>query len=255
MFWKLKNKSDKEGELLLYGVISNESWHEDDVTPKQFKADLDALGDIAILNIYINSDGGDVFAGQAIYSMLKRHMAQKNVWIDGLAASIASVVAMAGDKVYMPKNAMMMIHNPWSLALGNADDFRKMADDLDKIRESITAVYVTKSGLEETKIKELMDAETWLTADEALEMNFIDIVEEEKRIAASLNNGLLTVNGQAMDLRRYKNAPKLADETPAATPKAEEIPEVKDEVTDSSWETEVYKAKFDLLTKKRRKAE
>ena len=121
--------------------ISNETRWGDEVTPKQFKDDLDALGEINTLNVYINSPGGSVFAGQTIYSMLKRHKAKVHVYIDGLAASIASLIAMAGDKVIMPKNAMMMIHSPWTFAAGNAQEFRKIADDMDKIRESMVVAY------------------------------------------------------------------------------------------------------------------
>ncbi len=184
---------------MLYGEIANETWWGDEVTPKDFKKELDNLGDIDTLNVYINSPGGDVFAGQAIHSMLKRHKAHVNVYIDGLAASIASVVAMAGDKVIMPKNAMMMIHNPWTIAIGNAEDFRKLADDLDQIRESIVEAYKRKTILDEDKIKELMDNETWLTAEECKEYGFADELEEEKEIAASINTNMLS---------KYKNTPK-----------------------------------------------
>jgi len=212
-FWQFRAKADtgqSEGELLLYGDISEASWWGDEVTPKQFKEDLDALGDISVLNVYINSGGGDVFAGQAIHSMLKRHKAQVKVYVDGLAASIASVIAMAGDIVYMPKNSMMMIHNPWTIAMGNAEDFRKLADDLDKIRESLVIAYQDKSGLERDKIIELLNAETWMTAEEAVSYGFADEIEETKQLAASVGNGRLTVNGQMFDLSRYRNPPKLA---------------------------------------------
>ncbi|MBO8169970.1 MAG: Clp protease ClpP [Thermoanaerobacteraceae bacterium] len=209
-FWEFRAQEDlKVGELLLYGVISNYSWWDDEISPKQFKEDLDALGDVDEINVYINSDGGDVFAGQAIYSMLKRHKAKINVYVDGLAASIASVVAMAGDVVYMPRNSMMMVHNPWTIGIGTAEDFRKLADDLDKARESIIVAYEDKSGLEREKIIELLDAETWMTAEEAVEYGFADEIEHEKEIAASLNDGFLEINGQKVDLTRYKNPPKL----------------------------------------------
>jgi ATP-dependent Clp protease protease subunit len=168
-FWNFKALDDNTGELTLYGEIANETWWGDEVTPKEFKADLDGLGEIDTLNIYINSPGGDVFAGQAIHSMLKRHKAHKNVYIDGLAASIASVVVMAGDRIFMPKNAMMMIHNPWTLGVGNASEFRKLAEDLDKIRESLIAAYENRSALLRDEIIKLMDGETWLTAKECLE--------------------------------------------------------------------------------------
>jgi ATP-dependent Clp protease protease subunit len=212
-FWAFKNATkDKPAELALYGPISSESWWGDEVTPKQFKEDLDALGDVDELSVYINSDGGDVFAGQAIHSMLRRHKAKITVYVDGLAASIASVVAMAGDVIRMPRNAMMMIHNPWTIALGNAEDFRKMAEDLDKIRESIITTYQDKSGMDKDKIVELMDAETWLTAEEAVEYGLADELEETKAVAASLDSGALVVNGQRMDLSRYKHPPQLAPE-------------------------------------------
>ncbi|WP_296969160.1 head maturation protease, ClpP-related [Tepidanaerobacter sp. EBM-38] len=198
-FWNFKNQDKKTGELTLYGEISSDTWYGDEVTPKEFKADLDKLGDIDTLNIYINSSGGDVFAGQAIYSMLKRHKAHKNVYIDGLAASIASVVVMAGDTIYMPKNAMMMIHNPWTFGLGNADEFRKLAEDLDKIRESLIVAYEERSALTRDEIIELMDDETWLTADECFEYGFCDVVEKEKQMAACIDKAILA---------RYKNTPE-----------------------------------------------
>ena len=193
-FWNLKALDEKTGELTLYGEISNETWWGDEVTPKEFKADLDNLGDIGTLNIYINSPGGDVFAGQAIHSMLKRHPSHKNVYIDGLAASIASVIAMSGDTIFMPKNAMMMIHNPWTIGMGNAIEFRKLAEDLDKIRESLVAAYEGHSTLTRDEIIELMDEETWLTATECEEYGFCDVVEEEKQLVASIDKTLVYAN-------------------------------------------------------------
>lgn len=200
-FWNLKALDKKTGELTLYGEISNETWWGDEVTPKEFKADLDGLGEIDTLNIYINSPGGDVFAGQAIHSMLKRHKAYKNVYIDGLAASIASVIAMAGDTIFMPKNSMMMIHNPWTFAWGNANELRKQADDLDKIRESLIEAYLSKAGnkLSKETLIEIMDNETWLTAQECYDYGLCDELVEEKEIAASINTELFA---------KYKNTPK-----------------------------------------------
>ncbi|WP_084413194.1 head maturation protease, ClpP-related [Desulfovirgula thermocuniculi] len=210
-FWRFRAATDNPniGELLLYGTIGSETWWGDEVTPKQFKADLDALGNVEEIRVFINSDGGDLFAGQAIYSMLKRHKAKKTVYIDGLAASVASAIAMAGDVVYMPRNAMMMIHNPWTIAMGTAEDFRKLADDMDRIRETLITVYQDKSGLERERIIEMMDAETWLTAEEAVELGFADEIEETRGLAASLEGGYLVINGQRFDLRRYRNAPKF----------------------------------------------
>lgn len=208
-FWGFKAKDESTGELMLYGDISSSSWWGDEVTPKQFKEDLDALGDITQLDIYINSGGGDVFAGQAIHSMLKRHSASKTVYVDGLAASIASVIAMAGDKVVMPKNAMMMVHKCWTLAIGNADDMRKMADDMDKIDESIVVAYTEKTGKDAKEIRKLMKAETWMTAEEAVSLGFADEIEESKQLAASVKGGILVLNEQRFDLKKYQNVPKF----------------------------------------------
>ncbi|KJR48411.1 Prophage Clp protease-like protein [Desulfosporosinus sp. I2] len=211
-FWEFKAKagSPNVGELLLYGDISSSTWWGDEVTPMTFAQELKGLGDISVLNIYINSGGGDVFAGLAIYSMLKRHPAQKNVYIDGLAASIASVIAMAGDTVYMPRNAMMMIHKAWTMAIGNANDLRKLADDMDKIDQSILTTYQEKTGMEPQKISEMVNAETWLTAEEAVALGFADVLEETKQIAASMNKDYLTMNGLSFDLSRFRNPPNQA---------------------------------------------
>ena len=211
-FWTFRAQENTDvGELLLYGdICTYESWWGDDVTPKQFKEDLDALGEVNEIHVFINSNGGDVFAGQAIHSMLKRHKAKVTVYVDGLAASIASVIAMAGDTVIMPRNAMMMIHNPWTIGIGDASDFRKLADDLDKARESIIVTYENKSGMERDKVIELLDAETWMTAEEAVAYGLADQIESDKEMAASLNAGILTINGQQMDITRYRNPPKLA---------------------------------------------
>lgn len=199
-FWNFIKNSESTGDLQLYGEIANETWWGDEVTPRDFKNDLDNMGDISTLNVYINSPGGDVFAGQAIHSMLKRHKAKVNVYVDGLAASIASVIAMAGDKVIMPKNSMMMVHNPWSIVAGNSADFRKMADDLDKIGKSIKEAYLSKATeLDVEMLKELMDDETWLTAQDCLDYGFADEIEETKAVAACVDSKYL---------KAYKNIPQ-----------------------------------------------
>lgn len=185
-FWFFAKSGDNlnAGQLDLYGEISDVSWFGDEVTPSQFKKDLDDLGDIEQLDVYINSAGGDVFAGQAIYSILKRAKAHITVHIDGLAASIASIVAMAGDEIIMPSNAMMMIHNAWAYTAGNKDELRDMADTLDKIDGVLRGIYMERTGRSEEEIAEKMNAETWFTADEALEFGLIDSVSGEARIAA-----------------------------------------------------------------------
>ena len=208
-FWNFNGSGEKRAELLLYGDISDSSWFGDEVTPKQFKADLDALGDVSELDIYINSGGGDVFAGFAIYNMLKRHAAKKTVYVDGLAASIASVIAMAGDKIIMPENAMMMIHNAWTIAMGNKAKLRKIADEMDKIDGSLAGIYAARTGKTEVEIVSLLDAETWFTAQEAVDAGLADEIEAKKKLAASVDGSFLNLNGQKFDLSRYKNAPQL----------------------------------------------
>ncbi len=209
-FWNLVIKDEEHAELYMYGDISSTSWWGDEVTPKIFKDDLDKVGENATLTCYINSNGGDVFAGQAIRSMIARKQCKKKIaHVDGLAASIASVILTGFDEVVMPKNAMQMIHNPWTIAMGNASDMRKMADDLDKIGESLIAAYKEKSGLEDEKIKEIMDNETWLTAEECVVLGFADKIEESKQVAASLDGAFFVINNQKMDLSKYKNAPKF----------------------------------------------
>lgn len=176
------------GEIDLFGDISDATWWGDEITPKQFKDDLDNLGDVNELAIHINSGGGDVFAGFAIYNMLARHKAHKTVYIDGLAASIASLIAMAGDEIVMPRNSMLMIHNAWAMIAGNAGELRKMADELDKVDGVLRSTYVAKTGLEEAEIADLMANETWFTANDAVEKGFATSVEESVKIAASLDD-------------------------------------------------------------------
>lgn len=209
-FWNMKKKDSKMGELTLSGAISSQTWFGDEVTPKQFKSELDSLGDISTLNVYINSGGGDVFAGQAIHSMLKRHPAKKIVYIDGLAASIASVIAMAGDEIVMPANAMMMVHKAQAVVMGNANAFQKMSDTLSKIDESIAQTYIDKCGGKKTKsqIMAMMDAETWMTAQDAFDCGLCDTIEMEKLLAASIDENFLIMNNQKFDLNSYNNFPK-----------------------------------------------
>jgi ATP-dependent Clp protease protease subunit len=178
---------DDVGNIDLYGEISDVSWWGDEITPTQFKSDLDKLGDIKNLDIHINSGGGDVFAGFTIYNILSRHSAHKTVYVDGLAASIASLIAMAGDEIIMPTNSMMMIHNAWAVTAGNAKELRDMADELDKVDGLLRSTYVNKTGMSEDEIADLMANESWFTAEEALEKGFATSVEESVKIAASLD--------------------------------------------------------------------
>ena len=158
-FWKFENKVSSEGSSNLYldGEISSQTWWGDEITPEEFRNELRQMkGD---LTVHINSPGGDVFAGVTIYNALKDyHKGKVVVKVDGLAASIASVIAMAGDEIVMSPGSMMMIHNPWSVGIGSSDELRKAADTLDQIKDSILPIHTERSGLAEDEVKELMDA-------------------------------------------------------------------------------------------------
>ena len=205
-YWEIKAKADKVGELLLYGDIASAEVWGGEVTPTQIDAELKALGDLDTLNVYVNSGGGSVFAGMAIFNIIKRAKATtKNAYVDGLAASISSVIPMACDNIFIPSNAMMMIHMPMGSISGNADKMRKMADNLDKVCESIMSVYVDKTGLEEEQVKKMMQNETWMTAKEAVEMGFASELQAEVKIVASINDNFLNFGDVKIDTTNFKN--------------------------------------------------
>jgi len=170
--YRIENKAD-DTTMYLYDEIGY--WG---VTAKQFVKDLEAVKSKNI-HLRINSPGGSVFDGTSIYNALKQHPANVVVHIDGLAASISSIIALAGNEVRMSENAFFMIHEPWSMVIGSSDDMRKEADLLDKVRGMIASTYVKKSKKDEKDIYDLMAAETWMTATEALEMGFIDSIDKE----------------------------------------------------------------------------
>lgn len=175
-FWnwkKIKNKDDTtENILFLNGTIAEESWFDDDITPGLFKSELEKNnGDITV---WINSPGGDVIAAAQIYNMLMDHKGNVTVKIDGIAASAASVIAMAGTKVLMSPVSMMMIHNPMTLAFGDKTEMKRAISMLDEIKDSIVNAYEIKTSLARDKISKLMDEETWMNANKAMEMGFCD---------------------------------------------------------------------------------
>ena len=159
-------------EILIYDDIGPEEWGG--VSAKMVKAQLDAMPEADEIVVRINSPGGDVFDGFAIYNLLKQHPAKVTVKVDGMAASAASVVAMAGDVIEMASNARMMIHNPWTMAIGDSANMRKTADLLDQIKESIVATYQGRVKMEAADIAEAMDAEWWFGAKAAIEHGFAD---------------------------------------------------------------------------------
>lgn len=186
-FWTAQASGKDEATLLLYGDFSTQHERDGDITAQAFAADLKALGDVRQLTIYLNSFGGSVWAGQAIYSQLKRHPARKTVVVDGLAASIASLVAMAGDTVKMHENALMMLHLPWALVVGNSQDLMREAQALEKVAEAMVVAYKAKTGPKatEAKIKEWLTAETWFSPAEAVAAGLADeVITGTKAIAA-----------------------------------------------------------------------
>lgn len=186
------------------------------ITAKDFINDLKRYPDAKNISLRINSYGGEVFDGVAIYNALKRHPANVTVVVYGIAASIASIIAMAGDKVIMPENTYMFVHDPLALVVGDADDMRDMADALDKIAAGLIASYVAKSGKDEKQVKKWMAEDTWFTAQEALDAGLADEVTSAVKIAANAT------------LSRFKNLPEplkpFASEDPEPSPEPEPDP-------------------------------
>ncbi len=187
-FWTWKDLADSETPeervLELYGTIAEESWFDDDVTPAMFREELFAGdGDIVI---WINSPGGDCIAASQIYSMLMDYKGNVTVKIDGVAASAASVIAMAGTQVLMAPTALMMIHNPMTVAFGDHTDMQKAIEMLEEVKESIINAYEIKTDLSRAKLSHLMDSETWMNANKAIELGFADDILTDEKLAVSI---------------------------------------------------------------------
>ena len=172
-FWNfIQNEDTSETELLFNGPISEDTWWGDEVTPALFRDELAKVS--GNLTVWLNSPGGDVFAASQIYTMLRNHPGKVTVKIDGIAASAASVVAMAGEETLISPTGMLMCHNPMTCAMGNKADMEKAIALLDEVKESIINAYAEKSHLSRNKIARLMDEETWMNAEKALQLGFVD---------------------------------------------------------------------------------
>lgn len=188
---EIRNETGEAADLYFFGDINSESmgewqkYYPDDKAPKDVQDFLDQIGEASKINVHINSGGGSVFGGIAIYNILKRHKAEITVYVEGLAASIASVIAMAGDRIIIPANAQMMIHKPSSYTWGNADEMRKQADILDGCQKVILNTYMqhAKEGVSEEQLNKLIDAETWKNGEEWQE--FFDVEVSERSDAAA----------------------------------------------------------------------
>ena len=192
-FWECKQSANQnEADVFIFGEIVSFKWDDTDTTAASFQKDLKELGEVSQINLHINSPGGSVFEGIAIGNMLRQHKARVVAHVDALAPSIASVIVASCDEVIMPENSMLMIHNPWTISMGNAKELRKQADDLDKIAESSVVTYLAKAGekLTEEKIKQIMDEETWMSAQEAYNYGLCDVVESANQVAASISQKL-----------------------------------------------------------------
>ena len=187
-FWHWKDQAEgeetSERVLELYGTIAEESWFDDDITPAQFKEELfSGTGDVTV---WINSPGGDCIAASQIYSMLMDYKGNVTVKIDGIAASAASVIAMAGTEVLMAPTALMMIHNPATIAFGDHEDMQKAIEMLDEVKESIINAYEIRTNLSRSKISHLMDATTWMNAKKAIELGFADAILTDEKLTADI---------------------------------------------------------------------
>lgn len=179
-FWNWVKDENANRILYLDGVIAEESWFDDDITPAAFKNEL--FSGSGAITIWLNSPGGDCVAASQIYTMLMDYPDDVTIKIDGIAASAASVIAMAGTKVLMAPTALMMIHNPLTIAIGDSEEMRKAVEMLAEVKESIINSYEIKTGLSRTKLSHLMDAESWFNANKAIELGFADgVLTDEKR--------------------------------------------------------------------------
>ena len=203
-FWKIKNEAESQDvELYLYGQIAEESWRENDKSAKEFADDLAACGGKNI-TLRINSPGGDIFAAQAIYNVLKAYPGKVTAHIDGICASAATVVACGAGKVIMPKNALYMIHNPMVCVFDmlDAEALNKMADTLAKVKETVVDVYKDRAGgkMGVDEIIRFMDEETWMSAEEALDKGLSDEIDDYA-IDAQMKSGLVVVNSISMPVK------------------------------------------------------
>ena len=191
-FCQIKNSGEDTVEVYFYGdIVSDEwsRWGKDDVCPSNIIELTKEIGN-GNVNIHINSGGGDVFAGFAIYNILKNCKGKKTVYIDGLAASIASVIAMAGDEIIVPENAYLMIHNAWTVGMGNSADMRKLAETLDTIDDGIVDTYLSRTceGIDESMIREYMSKETWFRGSEIADIFNNIRIDEPVNAVASISN-------------------------------------------------------------------
>ena len=207
----IDNEETEEAELFIYDIVDF-AWWEDDVSANDIRKKLDETN-AKTINVHINSLGGDTFTGVAIYNLLKEKSKTSKIvtYVDAIAASAASIIAMAGDEIVMPSNTLMMIHNCWTLGIGNANELRKVASDMDKIMDAVIQCYLSKVKITEEELRNLLDEETYLTAQEALEKGFcdriIELKEDSKEIQQNALSSLVRI------VKNSKEKSKVVNET------------------------------------------
>lgn len=233
MTWfQIKNMAEGESrraEINIFAEIGYDWWDGSGTTAKGFIDAVNALGDLTEIVLNINSPGGDVYDGLTIYNYLKAHDAKVIVNVMGMAASIASVIAMAADDLNMPANTMLMIHDPMSYTAGNADEMRKMAETLDKVKEGLVSAYVDKTGMSAEEIGELMSKETYLTAKEALEYGFADSQGDDVQIVNS------------HDMKQIRAAAEQKAQSFVNAQKDKQIVNLNEQLTEARAEIETLK--------------
>lgn len=239
-----------EADINIFGDITSWAWEElGEVSANNLSKQLEQLQDVSTINVHINSYGGEVAEGLAIYNSLKNHKAKVRTYCDGFACSIASVIFMAGDERIMSKASLLMIHNAWTYAQGNAEELRKQADDLDKITSASVNAYMENVNISEKKLKKLMDNETWLTYDEAIEMGFATSVgkdEDTGNPSQSVKNKLIDLIKQSQQAEDDEEEPEN-DEAANVDDEEEtnEEPNTSDEETDDTDEDDTVETEDD----------
>lgn len=208
----IDNEETEEAELFIYGDIVDFAWWDEEVSANDIRKKLDETN-AKTINVHINSLGGDTFTGVAIYNLLREKSKTSKIvtYVDAIAASAASIIAMAGDEIVMPSNTLMMIHNCWTLGIGNANELRKVASDMDKIMDAVIQCYLSKVKITEDELRNLLDEETYLTAQEALEKGFcdriIELKEDSKEIQQNALSSLVRI------VKNSKEKSKIVNET------------------------------------------
>jgi len=231
-------QNNNEADIYIYGDISSWEWSESDVSSYTLSKELDSLQDVDVINVYINSYGGEVAEGLAIYSALKRHKAKVKTYTDGFACSIASVIFMAGDERIMSNASLLMIHNAWTTAAGNANDFRKQANELEKITKASINAYMNIVNISEEELKDLLDNESWLLPQEALEMGFATSIIADSisnKASQSVKRSLINIIKQSEKERLNQTVQETGEEIQ----EEQQVEEVQEEPKEQEKENKV----------------